>query len=242
MKFSSIIWKEWLVFRSRFISITLSAVIGPLLYLIAFGWGLGNAVTIDGINYTTFVIPGIIAMTAMTTSYSIVANDINLSRIYAKTFEAVMVAPIKTAVFTLAKITASALYGLYSAALILLISFLFNVSVALDCYFLLLLLLNCYVFSSIGFIVGLLIDSHADMAKISNFVITPMSFLCGTFFPLDMFPSFLRIIFELLPLTQVVKGLREGLSASGSLVILLILCGYLAVLLPISIKLCKSAE
>ena len=242
MKFSSIIWKEWLVFRSRFVSITLSAVIGPLLYLIAFGWGLGNAVTIGEVSYTTFVIPGIIAMTAMTTSYNIVANDINLSRIYSKTFEAVMVAPIRTDVFTLAKITASALYGLYSAALILLISFLFNVSLPLDFYFVLVLILNCYVFSTIGFIVGLLIDSHADMAKVSNFVITPMSFLCGTFFPLDMFPSFLRIAFELLPLTQVVKGLREGLSASGSLIILLILCGYLAVLLPISIKICKSTE
>jgi ABC-type multidrug transport system permease subunit len=242
MKFSSIIWKEWLVFRSRFSSITLSAVIGPLLYLIAFGWGLGNAVTIDGINYTTFVIPGIIAMTAMTTSYNIVANDINLSRIYSKTFEAVMVAPIKTAIFTLAKITASALYGLYSAALILLISFLFHVSLPLSWYFVLVLVLNCYVFASIGFIVGLLIDSHADMAKISNFIITPMSFLCGTFFPLTMFPTFLRIIFEVLPLTQVVKGLREGVSASGSLIVLLILCGYLAVLLPLSVKLCKRAE
>jgi ABC-type multidrug transport system permease subunit len=242
MKFSAIIWKEWLVFKSRFISITLSAIIGPLLYLIAFGWGLGNAVTIDGISYTTFVIPGIIAMTAMTTSYSVVANELNLSRIYSKTFEAVMVAPIKMAVFTLAKITASALQGLYSAALIMLVSFLFSVSLLLDWYFVLVLVLNCYVFSAIGFIFGILIDSHADMAKVANFVITPMSFLCGTFFPLDMFPTFLRIIFELLPLTQVIKGLREGASGSGSLIILLILCGYLAVLLPLSIKLCKSAE
>ena len=242
MTFSAIIWKEWLVFQSRFISITLGAIIGPLLYLIAFGWGLGNSVTINDVSYTAFVIPGIVAMTAMINSYSVVANDINLSRIYSKTFEAAMIAPIRTSVFTLAKITASALQGLYSASLILLVSFLFKITLDIDFYFVLVLILNCYVFSSIGFIAGILIDSHADMAKVSNFVITPMSFLCGTFFPLDMFPRFLRIIFELLPLTQAIKGLREGVSASGSLVILLILCGYLLVLLPLAVKLCKRAE
>ena len=242
MRFSSILWKEWMVFKSKFISTTLGAVVGPLLYLVAFGWGLGGAVTVEGISYTAFVIPGIVALNAMTTSYSVVANDINLSRIYAKTFEAVMIAPIQMSVFALARVTASALRGLYSAALILLVSFLFQVKLKLDWYFVLVLTLNCYVFSAIGFIAGILIDSHADMAKVSNFVITPMSFLCGTFFPLEKFPAFLRIVFELLPLTQAVRGLRDGLSASGSLMVPLILCGYLAVLLPVAIKLCKRAE
>ncbi|MCL2150602.1 MAG: hypothetical protein FWH50_00020 [Coriobacteriia bacterium] len=80
-----------MVFRNRIISTTLGAIIGPLLYLVAFGWGIGSAVQVDGQSYTAFVIPGIVALNSMTTAYSWVANDINLSRIYAKTFEAVMV-------------------------------------------------------------------------------------------------------------------------------------------------------
>jgi ABC-type polysaccharide/polyol phosphate export permease len=242
MRFSSIIWKEWLVFRSKFLSITLGAIVGPLLYLIAFGWGLGSAVTIDGISYTAFVIPGIIALNAMTNSYSHIATDINLSRIYSKTFESVMIAPVRTSVFALSRITAGALRGLYSAALILLVSLIFGAVPRVDWFFALILVLNCYVFSGIGFIAGILIDSHADMAKLTNFVITPMSLLCGTFFPLDRFPSFLRVIIEVLPLTQAVKGLREGVSAPGSLMAALVLVGYIIVLMPVSIALCKRAE
>ncbi|MCL2136206.1 MAG: ABC transporter permease [Coriobacteriia bacterium] len=242
MRFNSILWKEWMVFKNRFLSTTLGAVIGPLLYLIAFGWGIGSAVQVDGVSYTAFVIPGIVALNSMTNSYSWVANDINLSRIYAKTFEAVMVAPIKMSVYAFTRISTSAFRGLYSALLILLIAFAFQIPLPLDWYFFLVLLLNCYVFATIGFIVGLLVDSHADMAKISNFVITPMSFLCGTFFPLERFPIALRTAFNLLPLSQAVSGMRLGFTSLSSLFVPLVLLAYLIVLMPISIVICKRAE
>ena len=79
MRFSAIIWKEWAVLKNKFISTTLGAIVGPLLFLIAFGWGLGDAVEIDGSSYFDFVIPGIIAMITMTTSFNVVANDVNIA-------------------------------------------------------------------------------------------------------------------------------------------------------------------
>lgn len=242
MQFGAILWKEWLGFKSKFISITLSTIVGPLLYLIAFGWGLGDTVAVGGVSYTVFVMPGIIAMNAMTNGFGVIANDINLSRIYMKTFEAVMTAPVRMGVFTVARITANTLRSFYGAALIILISFAFRAPLRIDGYFILVLVLNCYVFSTIGFIAGILIDSHADMAKVSSFVITPMSFLCGTFFPLEKFPPFLRTIFEILPLTQAVKGLREGYAGPGSLIVLFVLSAYLIVLAPLAIRLCGRAE
>ena len=242
MRFSAIIWKEWVLLKRKFISTTLSAVVGPLLFLTAFGWGLGNAIEMNGGSYIDFIIPGIIAMITMTTSFNVVANDINISRVYAKTFEAVMIAPIRTSTFVLARITASALRGLYGAVLVLLAAFLFQANLQIDWYFILVLVLNCYVFSTIGIIAGLIVDSHADMGKITNFIITPMSFLSGTFFPLDRFPDFLRIIFELLPLTQAIIGLRSGVAASGSWIVLVALLGYLAILLPVAVMLCKRTE
>jgi len=242
MKFRAVIWKEWVIFRNKFISTTLGALVGPLLYLISFGWGLGNTVQVGDISYTAFVIPGIIAMNSMSSSYGVVANDINISRIYGKTFEALMVAPIQMRTFTVARIIAGALRGLYSAGLILAISFLFQSDLPLDWYFFLVLTLNCLVFASIGFIVGILIDSHGDMAKVQNFVITPMSFLCGTFFPLERLPKGVGFAFEMLPLTQAVKGLRGGLSGPSSWISLVVLSGYFVVLLFVSIQLCKRAE
>jgi len=242
MRFSAIVWKEWVIIRRKFISTTLGAIVGPLLFLISFGWGLGDAVEINGGSYIDFIIPGIIAMITMTTSFNVVANDINISRVYTKTFEALMIAPIRTSVFVMARVTASALRGLYGAILVLLAAFLFQANPHIDWYFILVLILNCYVFSTIGIIVGMLVDSHADMAKITNFVITPMSFLSGTFFPLDRFPDFLRIIFEVLPLTQTIIGLRDGASAAGSWIVPLVLFLYLVALLPISVALCKRTE
>lgn len=196
----------------------------------------------DGTSYIAFVIPGIVAMNSMMNSYSPIANDINISRIYGQTFEATMTAPINMGVYTLARITAGALRGLYSASLILLISFLFYPQLRVDWYFFLLLILNCLVFATIGFIAGIVINSHADMAKVSNFVITPMSFLCGTFFSLEKFPGILQTAIELLPLSQAVHGMRAGLQDEHALQRPLVLLIYLAVLLPIAVRLCHKAE
>lgn len=242
MKFYAVLWKEWVVFRRTFLSTSLGMVVGPLLYLVAFGWGIGDAVQMDGTSYLAFVIPGIIAMNSMTNSFSPIAYDINLSRIYGQTFEATMTAPINMKVYTAARILAGALRGVYSACLILLLSLLFRADFYMGGYFWLMLGLNCLIFSSLGFIAGLVINSHADMAKVTNFIITPMSFLCGTFFSLDKFPWFLRPVVEILPLSQAVRGMRDGLNAPGAAIRPVILLVYLAVLGFAAVKLCRRAE
>jgi ABC-type polysaccharide/polyol phosphate export permease len=242
MQFNAIIWKEWIQFKGRWISITAAALTGPLLYLTAFGWGLAGAVRVNGTGYTAFLVPGIIAMNAMTNGFGIIANDINLSRNYMKTFEAVMISPVRMWVYTLARVTANVLRSLYGAALIIVASVFFRASPAINGYFILVLILNCYVFSLLGFIAGILITSHPDMAKVSNFVITPMSFLCGTFFPLEKFPPPLRAVFQALPLTQAVRGLRLGVDAPGSFIPPLILAAYIALLYPLAIRLCARSE
>jgi ABC-type polysaccharide/polyol phosphate export permease len=242
IQFSAIIGKEWILFKNRWISITASALVGPLLYLTAFGWGLKGAITVNGADYVSFLIPGIIAMNAMTNGFGIIANDINLARNYMKTFEAVMISPVQMSLYTLARVTANTLRSLYGSALIIAASLCFHASPAIDGYFIAVLILNCYVFSFLGFIAGILITSHPDMAKVSSFVITPMSFLCGTFFPLEKFPPPLRAVFQALPLTQAVRGLRMGFAAPGSFVPPLILVAYIAVLCPLAIRLCARSE
>jgi Nod factor-specific ABC transporter NodJ protein len=243
-RFLAVLWRDWLVFRSKFASVTAGAVAGPFLYLFAFGWGLGAAVRFEGMAYISFVVPGIVAMNSMTSSFSYIATDINLSRIYAKTFEAVMIAPVDMFTFAAAKISAGALRGLYGAVLILALSYVFQRDLRPDAYFFLALALNCCVFSAVGFIAGLLIDSHAGVAKASNFVITPMSFLCGTVFPLDKFPPLLKAAVEVLPLSQTANALRTSVTGAPDRpwTPIVVLCLYLAVLFPLAAVLCKRAE
>ncbi len=240
--FFAILWREWVVFRKKILSNSLTAMIGPALYLIAFGWGLGDQVSVEGMGYTAFVIPGIVALNAMTGSFNYIATDINLSRTWGKTFEATMIAPVTSWSYAMAKLIGGSLRGLYGAVLILLISLLFEPAFKLGGYFLLVLFLNCCVFSGLGVICGMLVKDHGDMAKVVSFVITPMTFLCGTFFPVERFPSFLRWFFELLPLTQAVEGMRNGLSVPGGWIPAVVLLGWLLVLLPVSAAVCRRTE
>lgn len=238
-----LLWQEFVVFKRKFFAVTIGALISPILYLIAFGWGLGDSLEIDGMSYMAFIIPGIIAMNTMMVSFNNTANSINISRLYYKTFEEYMVSPINMTVYTLGKIIAGALYGAYSAALIIIVVSLFTSDLILTPYFIMMALLNCLVFSAAGFFVGLMINSHSDMAKFSSFVITPMSFLCGTFFPIDKMPDLLRGFIYLLPLTHTNLALRSaGETAAQMMLHAGVLLGYFIVLFVLGARFCKNVE
>lgn len=241
--FSSILWQEYIIFKRKFWAITTGAMVSPILYLIAFGWGLGGGVKVDGKPYILFVIPGIIALTTMIVSYNNIANSINISRIFYKTFEGFMTAPISVFTYALGKIVAGALRGLYSGALIILLAVIFRIGITITPYFILIIVLNCLVFSAIGFTVGIIINSHADMSNFSNFVITPMSFLCGTFFSLNKMPVVIKGFIWILPLTHTSLGLRSsGEDFISMMIHPAILIIYFIVIFGIGIKCCKKAE
>ncbi|PKM48040.1 MAG: multidrug ABC transporter permease [Firmicutes bacterium HGW-Firmicutes-8] len=243
MQFMAILWQEYVLFKGKFWSVTTGSMIGPVLYLIVFGWGLGSGIKVGGGAYIDFVIPGIIALTTMNLSFGTVANDINIARLYSKTFEEFMVSPVSMLVYAAGKITASAFRGLYSAFIIVLLAIVFKAGLKLDFYFIMITLLNCFVFSALGFSVGLIINSHGDMAKFTNFIITPMSFLCGTFFPLDKMPVVLKEFIWILPLTQTSLALRnKGEDMQSMLLHPAILIVYLIIFLIIGVTICKKAE
>lgn len=241
--FTSILWQEYILFKRKFWTITLASMVSPILYLIAFGWGLGGGVTVEGKAYINFVIPGIIALTTMTSSYNNTANSVNISRIFYKTFETFMIAPISIAYYALGKIVAGALMGMYSALLIIVLSIIFKAGITINLYFILIIILNCLVFAAIGFTVGVFINSHSDMSKFSSFVITPMSFLCGTFFSLDKMPLTIKNIIWLLPLTHTSLGLRSSNDNLRNMIIHpIILILYFIFIFLIGIRKCKRAE
>ena len=80
--------------RERFSKFVSSALVSPLLFLTAFGWGLGRRLQMDGLSYLDFVVPGIVAIAAMTGSFSGVAINLNMSRLYLKTFDAYRTSPV----------------------------------------------------------------------------------------------------------------------------------------------------
>lgn len=238
-----ILWQEFAVFKRKFAATSISFLISPILYLVAFGWGLGSGVEIDGVSYMAYIIPGIIGMNTMMTSFSNTSSTINISRIFYKTFEDYMISPINMTVYALGKIIAGAFYGVYSAILIMIIVTVFTTDLVITPYFIVIALLNCFVFSALGFLIGLLVNSHSDMAKFTSFVITPMSFLCGTFFPIDKMPEILRWFIYLLPLTHTNIALRTSGETAGQMALHAgILVAYLIVLFVLGARYCKKVE
>src|SRR6056297_3425690 len=239
MKFKAVLWEEWIVFKRKFWKITTSAMMSPLLYMIAFGWGMGKDMTVEGRPYIVFLIPGIIALTTMNTSYSAVAILLNIHRLYDKTFEQYLIAPISIYQLVSGKVISGALRGMYAGFIIIGISRLFGVNIRISIPFILLMLLNALAFASLGFYAALVVNSHADMNRFSTYVIMPMTFLCGTFFSLEMMPQFIKKIIYFLPLTHASQGLRIlAIGERFNWINFMVLFIYLVILFLLSLRQC----
>jgi len=233
----TVFWRDFLILRKRFLRFFAGSMVGPLLYLTAFGWGLGMHVQMGETTYLNFVVPGILALSAMNGSFNATSVSLNMARLYHRTLEEFLVSPISVWSLVLGNVFGGVLRGFISAAIILLLAFLFGAHLnVLTPWFFAALFLTCFLFASLGVVAAMLINSHEDMARFSTFVILPMSFLCGTFFRLEKFPAFVAHFVQILPLTHSTLALRAAaLGADFPFVSLAVLAGYAAFLFGLGI-------
>jgi len=219
--------REMLLFRKRLLRLgyLFSAMLVPIIYLIAFGLGLGRSVQLQGSSYLTFLIPGLVAMSSMNNSYTWVASSLNLNRLYFKGFQIFIQAPISPSAIMVGEVLAGMVKGLFASLLIIIVGFLTPSGFSVTPLFVITLLLNCFLFANLGVVTGMLAKSHEDTATYSNFFIMPMAFFSGTFFPLDKVPAFIKPIIYILPLTHANIVIRkaamdqEGLISFAVLII-----------------------
>lgn len=209
----TVCWRDWLVLRRRLGRFIFARMISPILYLVAFGWGLGSQMQLYEGRYMDFVVPGILALNSMLLSFNAVGSPLNMSRLYHKTLEEYLIAPISHTSFVLGKILSGMLRGLLSSSVIILLSYVFGAHFSLGPAFWLVLVLNCALFAALGFVAAMYMSSHEEMANFNTYLLTPMSFLCGTFFTADRLPIVMQYVLEILPLTHTSHALRR---AAGS--------------------------
>lgn len=215
MEIMTILWREWLFLERRFWRITFSQMVSPLLYFVTFGVGLGRTMQVDGRPYLYYLIPGLLAMTTMRNSYTSVSTRISVMRLHEKSFECYLYSPTRMYLLAAGHILAGALRGLYAGVFIVLLGLIAGADPALNGWLLLAVSLNALIFSALGFFAAMRIETHYDMNNFTNIVITPMSFLCGTFFSLDGIPRALKWLVNLMPLTHTTRLIRE-ISFGGS--------------------------
>jgi ABC-2 type transport system permease protein len=204
--------KEMLHFRRKLLKLgyLFSAMVVPIVYLIAFGFGLGGSIRIQGASYLEFLVPGLVAMSSMNNSYTWVAGSLNLSRLYFKTFQVFVQAPISSSSILTGEVLAGMVKGLFASALIIAVGIVSAPDFRITPIFAVALLLNCFLFANLGVIVGMLTKSHEDTATYSNFFIMPMAFFSGTFFPVDRIPALVKAVIYLLPLTHTNILIRKA--------------------------------
>lgn len=210
----TVFWGDWLDLRVRITQVIASGLISPLIYILAFGLGLGSALTAKppaGDSYLQFILPGMVALSSMTISFGGTTFSICGERLYSKTFEEVLLLPVHPMALFLGKMLAGVVRGLMTSASVILIAVLVTGKLTfLSPLFLLLLVLNCAVFAGLGVIVGLNVKSLEGVGLLNNFLIVPMSFLGATFFDPQTLPMLLKAIVYLLPLTYTSIGLRAA--------------------------------
>ncbi|MGQ9570381.1 MAG: ABC transporter permease [Thermodesulfovibrionales bacterium] len=220
--------REMLLFRRKFLRLgyLFSAMVVPIIYLIAFGIGLGRNVSIRGTDYLTFLIPGLVAMSSMNNSYTWVATALNLNRLYFKTFQVFVQAPVSSSSMMIGEVLAGMVKGLFASLLIIIVGFITSPAFSLTPIFIATLFLNCFLFANLGVITGMLAKSHEDTATYSNFFIMPMAFFSGTFFPVDKIPQLIKPIIYLMPLTHTNIVIRKTVMDLEGLMSFIVMIVY----------------
>lgn len=206
---TAVYYRELLILKRRLPRLIPSMSISPFLYLVAFGYAIGKTVTIQGHTYMEFLIPGLVAMSSMTQAFGI-ANEINIARFYWHIFEEFQAAPISSIAYVTGEVLAGITRSLLSIVVILIFGLLFGVVLSFNVLFWLAIVLNSVVFASLAVGLAMLVRSHADQALLTKFVLTPMAFLGGTFFPVEHLPVWAQHLLSLLPLTHASKAIRNA--------------------------------
>jgi ABC-2 type transport system permease protein len=207
--FIAVYLREMRILKCRLKRQLAGMAISPLLYLITFGYAMGDAIRFGNITYLEFLIPGLVAMGSMTQAFAI-ATDINVARFYWNIFEEFQAAPISNLSYVAGEVLAGITRALLSIVVILLISLPFGVLLHYGILFWLAVVCNCFVFSSLAVALAMLVKSHADQSLLTNFIITPMAFLGGTFFPVEKLPVWAQVPLSCLPLTHASQAIRAG--------------------------------
>ena len=188
----------------------LTSLVTPVLYLVAFGYGLGNGLTMEGVSYMAFMIPGVVALTTVTSSFTTVANKLMVQKRFYESFDEMLLCPISKTSLILGKSILGVIKSMMCGLLMLLLGFFLADDMQITPMLIICMLISCTVFSMLGVAAGMIVPDLPRMNLFNSFVILPMTFLCGTMFSLDALPDVAKNIISALPLTQTSNCLRAA--------------------------------
>jgi ABC-2 type transport system permease protein len=186
-----------------------SPVISTALYFVVFGAAIGSRISqIDGVAYGSFIVPGLIMLTLLTQSTMNASFGIYFPRFIGSIYE-LLSAPLSYFEIVLGFVGAAATKSIVLGLIILATSWLFvPMHIAHPFWMLAFLVLTAFTFSLLGFIIGIWADGFEQLQIIPLLIITPLTFLGGTFYSIHVLPPIWQKITLFNPVVYLISGFR----------------------------------
>ncbi len=194
----------------------ISPVISTILYFIVFGSALGSRIdAVDGVSYGAFIVPGLVMLTILSQSISNASFGIYFPRFTGTIYE-ILSAPLSFVEVAIGFVGAAATKSIIIGIIVLITaSFFVPLEIQHPIWMAFFLVLTCVTFSLLGFIIGIWADGFEKLQLIPLLVITPLTFLGGSFYSIDMLPPFWQNVSLLNPVVYLVSGFRWSFYESS---------------------------
>ncbi len=208
----TIIAREIERFMRTYIQSLISPWISALLYIVVFGVIVGkNIDLIAGVSYIDFVLPGIVMLTLIGSSFSQTSFSLYFQR-FAKHIEEILVSPLSYAEMITGYVVGGVVRGLIAGVGVYVLAIFFtSATIAHVGLFLLYAIAVSVIFSLLGLLVALWANNFEQLSILNTFVITPLTFLGGVFNSIHMLPEKAQFVVKLNPFFYFVDGLRYSM-------------------------------
>ncbi len=199
-----------------------SPVLATCLYFVVFGAAIGSRITaIDGVSYGAFIVPGLVMMSLLTQSVANASFGIYFPRFTGTIYE-ILSAPVSFFEIVLGYVGAATTKSIILGLIILATaSLIVPLEIAHPFWMLAFLILTAVTFSLLGFIIGIWADGFEQLQIVPLLVITPLAFLGGSFYSIDMLPPAWQMVSLFNPVVYLISGFRWSFSEISDVSIIL---------------------
>jgi ABC-2 type transport system permease protein len=192
-----------------FLQSIVSPVIATSLYFVVFGAAIGSRITeIDGVPYGVFIVPGLVMLTLLTQSVANASFGIYFPRFTGTIYE-LLSAPISAFEIVIGYVGAAATKSILLGLVILATAWLFvPLHIIHPVWMIGFLVLTALTFSLLGFVIGLWADGFEKLQLVPLLIITPLTFLGGTFYSINILPPFWQTVTLFNPVVYLISGFR----------------------------------
>ena len=244
VSFSTIVRKEVGRFMRIWSQTLLPPVINQSLYFIIFGAFIGSQVrAINGIQYMAFIVPGLVMMAVINSSFSNVVSSFLGSK-FQRSIEELMVSPTPNFVIIAGYVMGGVVRGILVGAIVFAISAIFTHPVIHDPLMIaLFVFLTAVVFSLGGLVNGIYATKFDDVAIFPTFVLTPLTYFGGVFYSIKDLPEFWQMLTQLNPIFYMIDGFRYGFFGVSDVDVrfsVVMLVGFTVIFSAVSLHLLKK--